>query len=219
MSVREKFHYDLMELQERLFALGKFAEDALTKSMEALESQNIELALEIIDDDTDADVMYEEIHDFSILLIAKQQPVAIDLRRIIAVIKVATDIERIADFAVNIAKATIRIGNEPLVKPIVHIKKMYEITLQMLRLSLEAFKDEDTVKAKQVADMDDKVDELYGQTIQDLLQINLQKPEFLPQISQLSFTCRYLERAADHVTNISESIFYFVKGRQYDLNN
>lgn len=219
MSVREKFHYDLMELQERLFALGKFAEEALTKSMEALESQNIELALEIIDDDADADVMYEEIHDFSILLIAKQQPVAIDLRRIIVVIKVATDIERIADFAVNIAKATIRIGQEPLVKPIVHIKKMHEITIKMLRLSLEAFHDEDTVKAKQVADMDDEVDDLYGQTIQDLLQINLQKPECLSQISQLSFTCRYLERAADHVTNISESIFYLVKGRQYDLNN
>lgn len=219
MSVREKFHDDLKELQEKLLSLGKFAEGALSKSIDALEQQNIELALEIIDNDNEADLLYEEINDFSILLIAKQQPVAIDLRRIIVGIKIATNIERIADFAVNIAKATIRIGNEPLVQPIVYIKQMYEISIKMLRLSLEAYYDEDTLKAKKVADMDDQVDELYGQAIQELMKINLQYPELMAQITQLSFTCRYLERAADHMTNISEHIFYLVKGRQFDLNN
>lgn len=219
MSVRGKFDYDLKELQGKLLEIGSFAQDALTRSIEALETKNIELALEIIDDDAQADLMYEEINDFAILLIAKQAPVAIDLRRIIVAIKIATDIERIADYAVNIAKSTIRIGAEPLVKPIVHIKQMHMFTLEMLKLSLEAFDDEDIVKAKKVAQMDDEVDDLYGQTIRDLLQINLQNPEFLPQITQLSFICRFLERAADHITNISEHIFYLVKGRQYDLNN
>ncbi|MBU8879392.1 phosphate signaling complex protein PhoU [Bacillus sp. FJAT-29790] len=218
MSVRERFDTDLKELQGKLLELGNFAEAALTKSIEALETQNLELALEIIDEDSNANLMYEDINDFAILLIAKQQPVAIDLRRIIVAIKIATNIERIADFAVNIAKSTIRIGSEPLVKPIVHIKQMHKITSEMLRLSLEAFNDEDTAKAKKLAEMDDEVDDLYGQTIRDLLQINLQKPEFLAQIVQLSFICRYLERAADHITNISESILYLVKGRQYDLN-
>ncbi|MFE8702461.1 phosphate signaling complex protein PhoU [Cytobacillus sp. FJAT-54145] len=219
MVVRERFQYDIKELQKKLIELGEFADNALKKSVEALETKNIELALEIMDDDNKADIMYEEINDFAILLIAKQSPVAIDLRRIIVAIKIATDIERVADFAVNIAKSTIRIGNEEHVKPIVHIKEMYEITSKMLKLSLEAFTEEDVVKAKQVADMDDKVDSLYGETIQELLRINQQKPEFLPQITQLSFTCRYLERAADHVTNIAESIFYVVKGRHYDLND
>ncbi|WP_180316807.1 phosphate signaling complex protein PhoU [Cytobacillus eiseniae] len=219
MSVREKFDGDLIELQNKLLEIGRFTEEALTKSIIALETQNVELALEIMDDDTHADLMYEEINDFAILLIAKQAPVAIDLRRIIVAIKIATDIERIADFAVNIAKATIRIGNEPLVKPIVHIKEMHKITLEMLKLSLEAFSDEDVEKARNVALMDDEVDDLYGQIIRDLLQINMQNTEFTAQITQLSFVCRFLERAADHVTNISEHILYLVKGRQYDLNN
>jgi phosphate transport system protein len=219
MSVREKFESDLIELQEKLLELGRITKEAMSKSIEALETQNIELALEIMDGDTKADMLYEDINDFAILLIAKQAPVASDLRRIIAAIKIATDIERIADFAVNIAKSTIRIGSEQLVKPIVHIKEMHTVTLRMLKLSLEAFNDEDIVKAKAVADMDDEVDLLYGQTIKDLMQISAEKPESLPQITQLSFVCRYLERAADHVTNIAEHIFYQVKGRQYDLNN
>lgn len=219
MALRERFDYDLQELQKMLIEIGNFAIETLHRSVEALETQNIELALEIIDDDNQADILYEEINDLAILLIAKQQPVAIDLRRIIVAIKIATDIERIADFGVNIAKSTIRIGSEQLIKPIEHIKEMYEISTEMLRLSLEAFTEEDTAKAKKVGDMDEQVDDLYGETIKELLQINLQKPKYLPQITQLSFICRYLERAADHVTNISEHIFYLVKGRQYDLNN
>ena len=218
-NVREKFHDELKELQEKLLELGRLTEEALSNAIIALEQQNIDMALEVIDGDSEIDLLYEEINDFSILLIAKQQPVAIDLRRIIVGIKIATDIERIADFAVNIAKATIRIGEALFVQPIVHIKEMYEITIQMLKLSLEAFVADDTVKAKLVADMDDRVDDLYGQAIQELMMITQQNPEILAQITQLSFTCRYLERAADHITNISEHIFYLVKGRQFDLNH
>jgi phosphate transport system protein len=219
MVVRERFEDDLRELQNKLIELGEFANNALARSIKALEEKNMELAIEIMEDDTEADLLEEEINDMAILLIAKQQPVAIDLRRIIVAIKIATDIERIADFAVNIAKSAIRIGNEPLVKPIEHIKRMYELTTEMLRLSLEAFTEEDVLKAKKVAEMDDEVDDLYGQTIRDLLQINQQKPEFLPQITQLLFITRYLERSGDHITNIAENIFYLVKGRRYDLNN
>ncbi|MBT2754727.1 phosphate signaling complex protein PhoU [Mesobacillus foraminis] len=219
MVVRERFEEDLRELQNKMLELGNFSAEALTKSLDSLENKDIEAALEIIEDDTKADILEEDINDFAILLIAKQQPVAVDLRRIIVAIKIANDIERIADFAVNIAKSTIRIGAEPLVKPIEHIREMHRLTLEMLTLSLEAFNDEDLSKAKKVAEMDDQVDELYGQTIQDLLQLNQSNPAHLPQITQLSFISRYLERAADHVTNIAEHIFYLVKGKRYDLNN
>ncbi|MCM2980761.1 phosphate signaling complex protein PhoU [Niallia circulans] len=216
MPVREKFEAGLKELQEKLTELGEFSIQALERSLEALETQNIEMALEIIDDDVKADNLYEEINDFAILLIAKQAPVAIDLRRIIVGIKIATDIERIADFAVNIAKATIRIGNQDLVKPIIHVKKMLEITNEMLRLSLNAYNKEDTKLARKIAEMDDEVDGLNKQAFVELLDISKNKPEYLQQISQLTFVCRYLERAADHTTNIAENIFYLVKGRQYD---
>jgi phosphate transport system protein len=218
MVVRGKFEEDLKTLHEKLLELGNFAINALTQSLQALENKDIELALKILEDDAEANILEEEINDFAILLIAKQQPVAVDLRRLIVAIKIATDIERMADFAVNIAKSTIRIGNEPLVKPIEHIKQMHALSLEMLKLSLEAYNEGDLGKAKQVAQMDDQVDDLYGQTIKDLLSLAQSKPEQLAQITQLSFISRYLERAADHVTNIAENVFYLVKGKRYDLN-
>lgn len=217
MVVREKFHYDLDVLQTKVNELGQFAIRALQKSMVALENKDIDLSLDIIDSDTIADVLEEEINDFAILLIAKQQPVAIDLRRIIVAIKIVTDLERIADFAVNIAKSSIRIGNEPFIKSIDNLKQMHMITEKMLKLSLESFVEEDVKKAKQVAELDDEVDNLYGQTIMQLLGEQNGNTD-LGQITQLSFVARYLERAADHTTNIAESIFYLVKGRHYDLN-
>ncbi|GIN60462.1 phosphate transport system regulatory protein PhoU [Robertmurraya siralis] len=218
MVVREQFQLDLNELQAKLLELGRLANQALENSIEALETCNLEKALKVIDDDSEADALYEEINDFAILLIAKQAPVAIDLRRIIVAIKIATDIERIGDFAVNIAKSTIRIGNEEHVRTFQQVKKMYSITTEMLNLSLQAFGNEDVVSAKKVADMDDEVDELYGSSIRELLELHRSHPDNISQITQLSFVCRYLERAADHVTNIAESIFYLVKGRHYDLN-
>ncbi|MGG3737847.1 phosphate signaling complex protein PhoU [Aeribacillus pallidus] len=219
MGVREKFQYDLQELKDKLVELGEYALNALNRAIVALEQQNIDDALRIMEEDAKVDKLEEKINDFAILLIAKQQPVAIDLRRIMVAVKIASDLERIADFAVNIAKSTIRIGNEPLIKPIDHIKKMHQIASSMIELTMKAFEEEDIVKAKQVAEMDDKVDSLYGQTIQELLSYTHQMPEKIEQITQLSFICRYLERTADHVTNITESIFYLVKGRHYDLNN
>ncbi|KAB7670040.1 phosphate signaling complex protein PhoU [Bacillus sp. B1-b2] len=216
MPVREKFEAGLKELQSRLTELGEFSIQALQKATVALETKNIELALEIIDDDSKADRMYEEINDYAILLIAKQAPVAIDLRRIIVGIKIATDIERIADFAVNIAKATIRIGSQELVKPIIHIKEMVRINQEMLLLALQAYNEEDTKLARRIAEMDDQVDELYSIAFLELIEISKNQPEFLQQISHLTFVCRYLERAADHTTNIAENVFYLVKGQQYD---
>jgi phosphate transport system protein len=219
MVVREKFEEELNQLQHKLIELGNLASSALTKSLEALENGDIELALRIMEDDALVNILEEEINDFAILLIAKQSPVAVDLRRIIVAIKIANDIERIADFAVNIAKSAIRIGKEPLVKPIEHIKQMHLLTLKMLSLALEAFGEEDLTKARKIAEMDDEVDDLYGQTISDLLRLNGTHSNQSSQITQLLFICRYLERAADHTTNIAENVFYLVKGKRYDLNN
>ncbi|MCA1063400.1 phosphate signaling complex protein PhoU [Rossellomorea sp. AcN35-11] len=218
MAVRGQFDANLKELQTKLMDLGNIARISLEKSIVALEEKDVDTALAIIEGDQKADDLEEEINDLAILTIAKQQPVATDLRRIIVAIKIAADLERIADFAVNVAKSTIRIGNEPLIKPIHHIKEMHGITSEMIKLTLESFVEEDVAKAKRIADMDDKVDDLYGETIVELLTLNKEKPEFTAQITQLSFICRYLERAADHSTNIAEGVFYLVKGRRYDLN-
>jgi phosphate transport system protein len=216
--VRENFEKELMLLQTKLVELAHFSKKALEQSMVAFETHDIELSLEIIEDDRKADLYYEDINEYAVMLIAKQQPVAIDLRRIIVAIKIATDLERIADFAVNIAKSTIRIGKEEHVKPIQSLKKMHEITAEMLNDALVAFEKEDIQKAKKVAEMDDQVDSLYGETIIDLFKLNSEKSDSLPQITQMLLICRFLERAADHITNIAEYVFYLVKGKMYDLN-
>jgi phosphate transport system protein len=218
MVVREKFEYDLKLLRDKLNEIAQLTELALTEAIQALETKNVEAALEIIENDERIDDLDEEINDLAILLIAKQQPVAIDLRRIIVAIKISNDIERMADFAVNIAKSTIRIGDEPLFKPIETIKKMHAIAVEMLSLSVKAYNEEDVLLAKRVADMDDQVDDYYGQTIRELLEIMPERKELMQQITQLMFVCRYIERTADHATNISESVLYLVKGRRYDLN-
>ena len=218
MVVREKFHADLKILREKLLEIGRLTEEALAKAIEALQTQNVDLALEIIDGDTEIDQLEEEINDLAILLLAKQQPVATDLRRVIVAIKIASDVERMADFAVNIAKSAIRIGKEDLIKPLEHVKKMHAISIEMLSLSLKAYHEEDLTLAKKVAEMDDEVDELYGITIKELLNLAKEKQEAMNQITQLLFIARYLERMADHTTNVAESVFYLVKGKLYDLN-
>lgn len=219
MPTRGQFHIDLETLRDKLLELGSLAEIALNKSLDTLQNQNIDQALQIMEDDYKADRLDEEINDFAILLIAKQQPVAVDLRRIIVAIKISTDMERIADFAVNIAKSTIRIGerSDALI-PIEKIVRMHNIATEMLSLSLKAYYEEDIVLAKKVAEMDDQVDELYGENIRELLERTKDHPNMIPQITQLSFICRYIERMADHTTNIAEDVFYLVKGKHYELN-
>ncbi|WP_110111342.1 phosphate signaling complex protein PhoU [Bacillus sp. CGMCC 1.16541] len=218
MVVREKFHGELKVLREKLLEIGRLTELALTKSIEALETKDVDLALQVIDEDYKVDQLEEEINDLAILLIAKQQPVAIDLRRVVVAIKIASDLERMADFGVNIAKSTIRIGEEPLIKPLEHIKEMNRISIDMLSTCLTAYQEEDVLLAKQVAEMDDQVDDLYGITIKELLRLAQSEKDSMNQITQLMFIGRFLERAADHATNIGESVLYLVKGKRYDLN-
>lgn len=215
MIVREKFEDDLHVLRDKLVALGQLAEDSLIKAFEAFETQNNELALKVLEDDEKVNMLEEEINDFALLLIAKQQPVAIDLRRIIVCIKISADVERMADYGVNIAKAAIRIGKESNIIQIDELKKMHTIMLDMLRLSINAYAEEDIQIAKKIAFMDDEVDNLYGQSMKKLLQ---HSGDHFQQVSQLSFVARHIERAGDHATNIAENIYYLVRGRHLDLN-
>ncbi|RAZ68464.1 phosphate signaling complex protein PhoU [Planococcus maitriensis] len=218
MAVREKFEYELHSAQEQLITLSTMAIDALDKSMKALIAHDIDKALQVIDDDADINRLEEELNDQVILLIAKQSPVATDLRRLIVTIKVASDMERVGDYAVNIAKETIRIGQQDLLEPIVKIQRMHELATSMLRQGIDALIEEDVEKAKEIADLDDEVDDLYGEAIRLLFQHSAQEPEQLSQVTQLAFVCRYMERSADYATNIAEQLFYLVRGRHYDLN-
>ncbi|HSJ36597.1 MAG TPA: phosphate signaling complex protein PhoU [Planococcus sp. (in: firmicutes)] len=218
MSVREKFDTELHSSQDQLIQLSTMAVDALGKSVTALLNHDIDAALEVIEEDEKINRLEEEINDRVILLIARQAPVATDLRRLIVIIKVATDMERVGDYAVNIAKETIRLGKEEHLGQIVQIEKMHKLATTMLMQVIDAFVQEDVSKAKEIADLDDQVDELYGEVLTQLMLTGSENPDKIRQITQLAFIGRYMERSADHATNIAEQLFYLVRGRHYDLN-
>ena len=157
-----------------------------------------------------------EINEKAVLLIAKQQPVAKDLRRIIMTLRIVTDIERMADNAKNIANSTIQLAQYETSVPF-SIRNMYEKVTSMLNRAILAFEHEDITLAKQLAVMDDEIDELYHTMISELLGETATNPEKIQYVMQVAFIARYLERFADHITNIGESILYLVKGENYKL--
>ncbi|WP_339171940.1 phosphate signaling complex protein PhoU [Solibacillus sp. FSL R5-0691] len=216
--IRERFEHDLMTVQQDLMELCDLSIHSLQESFKAFLKKDIDLALQVIDTDPKINRLEEIINDRVILLIAKQQPVATDLRRLIVVIKAASDMERIGDHAVNIAKESIRIGKEPFVTSVEPIEEMFHKTILMLRQIVDAFIEENTTKAKEIANLDDEVDELTGNTLSNLMKLSVSN-EHVAQVTSLSYVCRCIERAADHATNIAEHLFYLVKGKHYELNN
>ncbi|TMU85540.1 phosphate signaling complex protein PhoU [Bacillus sp. BHET2] len=219
MAIRRNFDKNLKELKEKLFEMADLAKVSLKESVEALKTQDIEKAEEIINKDHIINRYDNEINNLAIILIAKESPVATDLRKIISALRICSEIERIGDMATNIAKSTLHIGNQKLIKPIEEIPNMLAIAEEMLEEAMMAFYSEDASMAKKVADRDDEVDELYGLLVKELMTYIPNYPNDINQITQLAFTCRYIERVADHVTNICENVIFLVTGERFDLNN
>ena len=216
--MRNQFEADLKALQEMIIELAEKTKKAVIKSMEAFRTENIELALEVIDEDDRINKLEKEVNELILVIITRQQPVAVDLRRNLTAIKIAHDLERVADYAVNIAKSTIRIRSRQENLPLENIEKMHELGLDMLTKASEAYRTEDLQAAKEIGEIDDIVDELYGTTVRTLMTSIANSPEHVSNIMQMAFICRYLERIADYATNIAENIYYLVKGKHYLLN-
>src|SRR5690606_26150171 len=204
MAIRTTLDKDLERLKELLIEMVNLSKTAVEKSVQSLAHQNIMMAQEIIEEDQKINELEEKINNLIIQLIAQQQPVASDLRAIIAGLKISNDVERIGDLAVNIAKSVLHIGESSLIKPIVDLPKMADMSIDMLTKVIQAYIDSDIDLAIQTAKYDDNVDELYGKIINELFELMPTKPESLNQITQLAFICRNLERVADHTTNMSE---------------
>ena len=218
MNVRKNFDKNLAELQNKMNEMNKLTVAAFEKAFTAFQTQDVELALRVIDEDTAIDNLDHEINQYAVWLIAKEQPFATDLRRIIASLKITSDIERIADFAVNIAKATAKIGKTESLINITKLKEMNEISLNMLQMAVSAFIEGNITIAKEVAALDDQVDNYYAETYKKITEYLRTHPEETTQLVQLLFINRFLERTADHITNIAESAAYLIKGQIYDLN-
>jgi phosphate transport system protein len=217
MNTRKNFDKNLQELQSKMNEMNELTVSAFEKAFTAFKTQDVELALRVIDEDTAIDNLDHEINQYAVWLIAKEQPFATDLRRIIASLKITSDIERIADFAVNIAKSTAKIGKTESLIGITKLEQMKETSLKMLKMGVSAFIDGNMALAKEVAGLDDSVDDHYAETYKNITEYLREHPEETTQLVQLLFINRFLERTADHITNIAESAAYLIKGQIYDL--
>lgn len=207
------FDDELQQLKEKLLRMGSLVEDAVKNSIISLVERDNTLAQLVIDNDRLVNTLDVEIDEESIRLIARRQPMATDLRFITMAMKITTDMERMGDLAVNIAERALELNTEPILKPYIDIPKMREIAQGMIRDALNAFVKKDKKLAMDVIMRDDEVDDLKHEVLQELAVFMAQDPTTVSRAMKISFVAQYLERIADHATNIAEMVIYFVDGK------
>lgn len=217
MVTRHFFDKELEELHLQLIKMGSLVEESIDNTIIALKKQDIELARKIFENDDIIDDMESKIEKHCLNLIARQAPLAKDLRTIGTALKIITDMERIADHSSDIAEITIRMANEKYIKPLIDIPKMAELAKQMVNRSIDAYVRQDVVLAQEVCDSDDAVDDLFSKIILELINIVKNDPETIEQVINFMFIAKYLERMADHATNIGEWVVYNVTGEHEHL--
>jgi phosphate transport system protein len=216
--MRESFEKHIEGLNKDVVTMSEMVAVATSRSVKALESRDIKEAEQIIKDDLLVNQKRWQIEEECINLIALQQPVASDLREIIAVLNVITDLERMGDYAEGIAKIVIMLGSEPLIRPLVFVPKMAEKTIDMLRRSMQAFVKRDAETAKAICNEDDEVDKLYDQAYHDLLMRMIKEPAVISKATPLIWATHNLERIADRVTNICERTVFLATGTMPQVN-
>jgi len=207
------FHEELEALKQTLLAMGGLVEDQIRRVMRALTDRDDALAREVIDRDRQVNTYDVEVDEQCVELLALHQPAASDLRFITTAMKIVTDLERIGDQAVNIAQRTIELNQEPQLKPYIDLPRMSEKAQQMVKDSLDAFVSRDTALARQVCAADAEVDALKEQIFRELLTYMMQDTRSIPRAIRLILISRFLERVADHATNIGEMVIYLVEGK------
>jgi len=217
MEIRTAFHRRLKEIQDDVLAMGNMVEKAISRSIEALKKRDLAMAQQIIADDLKINERRFAIEEKCIQLIATQQPMASDLRTIVSVLFVASELERIGDHAEGIAKIVVMIGDEPPLKPLIDIPRMAEKTNDMLRRSLRAFVNRDAECAKRLVVEDDEVDALYDQVFRELLTFMAEDPRTITRATRLLWVAHNLERSADRVTNICERTAFIVTGKMEEI--
>lgn len=215
---REAFHKALKELEGEVLQLGEMVKGAIRDSVKALKERDLKRSEEIIKEDLEINNKRFEIEERCLSLIATQQPMAGDLRIIAAVLSIITDLERMGDHAEGIAKISLMIGKDPLVKPLIDVPRMAEKAISMLDRSLKAFIERDVEKAREICAEDDEVDGLYDQIYRELIVLMIENPKIIKGATYLLWVAHNLERIADRVTNIAERTVFMVTGRMEEIN-
>jgi len=207
------FHEELGALKQTLLAMGALVEDQIRRAMRALVERDAALARDVIERDQRVNAHDVEIDEKCVELLALHQPAAGDLRFITTAMKIVTDLERIGDQAVNIAQRAIELNEEPQLKPYIDLPRMADKAQAMVKDSLDAFVARDTALARQVCARDAEVDALKEQIFRELLTYMMADPKTIPRAIRLILVSRFLERVADHATNIAEMVVYLVESR------
>lgn len=208
-----QYEEDLQQLRARVLEMGGLVEKQISDAMTSLVDRNSALAREVIGRDHTVNYLDVAIDEASTKLLALHQPAARDLRFITTSVRISTDLERIGDIAQNICERAIELNQEPPLKPYVDLPQMAEWARAMLRDSLDAFVREDTELALQVCQRDDFIDKLTAQLFNEMLSHMTQDPQSVSRAVRILFLAKYLERIADHATNIGEMVIYMVKGK------
>jgi phosphate transport system protein len=207
------FQEELEQLKNRLLAMGGIAEEQVRTAIKGLVDGDAELVDSVLNGDDPLNALHIEIDNRSFTLLALYQPMAADLRTIVAAVKINTDLERVGDLAVNIAEAARRYISHPPVKKLIDIPRMALIAQSMLRDALDAFVRRDAALAQQVLDRDDALDALKTQIFRELLTYMLQDPITIEPALDLILISRHLERIGDHATNVAEDVIFIISAR------
>jgi phosphate transport system protein len=216
---RDQFHQELQHLQEETLVMSSMVEKAIDRSVLSLKRRDSALAEEVINQDRVINQQRFEIEEGCLLLIARQQPMASDLRVLAAMLNIITDLERMGDHAAGIAKITLLVGDEPPLKPLIDIPRMAEVAVEMLRGSLNAFVERNVAEAQRISLRDDEVDQLYDQVYRELLTFMMSDPGTINRATHLLWAAHNLERIADRVTNICERVLFLVTGRMVEMKS
>jgi phosphate transport system protein len=211
--VTRHFHDELEALKQTLLAMGGLVEDQIRRVMQALLERDGALAQQVIDGDARVNAYDIEVDETCVELLALHQPAAGDLRFITTAMKIVTDLERIGDQAVNIAQRALELNHEPQLKPYIDLPRMAERAQRMVKESLDAFVARDTALARRVCEADAEVDALKEQIFRELLTFMMADPTTIPRAIRLILISRFLERVADHATNIGEMVIYLVESK------
>jgi phosphate transport system protein len=208
-------HYlelELEHIKSRMFEMADQAIESIMRSIDCLVRADASGAQRVIDDDTILDRLEVEIDDECVKVLVTKQPAAVDLRFVLAMLKINTDLERIGDLATNIAKETLRLAGRPLIKPLVDIPRMAQIGIEMIKDSFEAIATKDVARARQVIKRDTEIDELNIQIFRELFSFMAENPRNISQSLGLIMIAKALERIGDHATNIAERAIYYIEG-------
>ena len=218
ISTRPTLDRDLRRLQDDLLRMGSLVDAAIDRALKSLAAKDMHLARQIVSDDGQVNDIRFHLEDHCLTTIATQQPMASDLRMIVATIILASELERMGDYAAGIARTVLRMGDEPLLKPLVDLPRMGEICRQMLRESLDAYVARDSALAREVAARDDLLDDLYNQIFREVLAYILEDPHATTRALFLLFSAHNLERIGDRVVNVAERVIFMNSGVLSELN-